>query len=102
MKLYDCAKTIRSKNAGPFTLTIDLVFDDQSTFYNILHDLQNRKSEIARLYSVAPQDIHINSLIQVNAIKISMPRSFASSGGLNDRDVYGCQQHFPLAEMQIQ
>ena len=36
MRLYDCARTIRSKNAGPFTLTVDLVFADQLSFERAL------------------------------------------------------------------
>ena len=101
MKLYDYAKVFRSKNAGPFTLTIDMIFDEKERFDNTLLQLKNRKSEIASLYSVKSDDVQINDLAQVLAIKVSLPRSFPSSGSIGDRDVYGCQQHFPLADMQI-
>ena len=31
-KLHELASLIRSKNAGPFQLTIDIMFDDQATY----------------------------------------------------------------------
>jgi hypothetical protein len=30
MKLVELARTVRSKNAGPLTLTLDLMFDDEA------------------------------------------------------------------------
>ena len=35
-----------------------------------------------------------------NAIKITVPRAH-SSGALGDSDVYGCQQHAPLLDLEI-
>ena len=101
MRLYDYAKIVRSKNAGPFTVTIDMIFDEKERFDNVLFQLKRHKSEIASLYSVKVENVQINSLSQVLAIKVSLPRPFASSGNIGDRDVYGCQQHFPLADMEI-
>ncbi|MBN2456288.1 MAG: DUF4387 family protein [Sedimentisphaerales bacterium] len=101
MRLYNYAKVIRSKNAGPFTFTIDMIFDEKDRFENVLIQLKNRISEIASLYSVKADDVQINDLSQVLAIKVSFPRSFTSSGSIGDRDVYGCQQHFPLADIEI-
>ena len=37
---------------------------------------------------------------RVRAIKVSLPRAY-SSGSAPDTDVYGCQQHFPLAEIEV-
>jgi hypothetical protein len=101
MKLYDYAQVIRSKNAGPFMVTIDIILDSQKKFEKVLHQLKHSRNAIAALYSVSVNDVQINCLLQVFAIKISIPRAFGSSGGPGDRDVYGCQQHFPLADIDI-
>ena len=34
-KLYELASMVRSKNAGPFELTVDVVFEDVETFRRV-------------------------------------------------------------------
>jgi hypothetical protein len=101
MRLYECAKVMRSKNAGPFTLTIDLVFEDRGSFERVLAAGGFGKGPIARLYGVAENSVQICPFERVLTIKVTMPRPGASSGAPGDRDVYGCQQHFPLADMVL-
>jgi len=101
MRLYDCAKVMRSKNAGPFTLTIDLMFEDQDTFERVLASESFSKERIADLYAVATESVAIRPFALIRTIKVSMPRPGVSSGAPGDRDVYGCQQHFPLGDLQI-
>jgi len=101
VRLYDCAKVIRSKNAGPFTLTIDLVFDAPETFARVLAADHFTAERIAELYGVEASSVRICPFELIRTIKVSMPRAGASSGAPADRDVYGCQQHFPLADLEI-
>ncbi len=101
MRLYDCATTIRSKNAGPFTLTIDLMFADEQAMDRVIVSARFTAENVAALYGVAASSVRICPVKSIRAIKVSMPRSDGSSGSSTDRDVYGCQQHFPLAEMEI-
>ena len=56
---------------------------------------------IATIYGVAAEDVRILPFARVRTIKVSMPRPDGGSGGPADRDVYGCQQHFPLADLEI-
>lgn len=100
MKLYNYANVIRSKNAGPFTLTIDLMFDRLGKFKNALRFLSARKETIAGLYGVRKELVQIHRQENTKTVKITLPRP-VSAGGLNDIDVYGSQQHFPIAEMDI-
>jgi len=102
MRLYDCATSIRSKNAGPFTLTIDLTFADQHTFDTVLRSPNLSPQKIATLYNVAPTSIQILPFQRIHTIKITLPRPDTSSGAPGDTDVYGCQQHFPLADLEVQ
>lgn len=100
MRIYDLAKIIRSKNAGPFTLTIDLFFSDIDTLQNVLHSPSFSPPVIAALYNVLPAEVRIIPFEEILAVKISLPRP-VSSGAPTDRDVYGAQQHFPLGDIEI-
>jgi len=100
MRLYDCANVIRSKNAGPFTLTIDLMFDSIETLRRVLDSPSFTARQIAELYGCAESVVRICPFEQVLAVKVSLPRT-ASSGAPGDRDVYGSQQHFPLGDLEL-
>ena len=101
MRLYDLAMVIRSKNAGPFTLTIDLIFEKEESFYQVLNSPSFNEGQIAQLYKVPVSNVRILPFGHALAIKVALPRSFASSGAPADRDVYGSQQHFPLGDIDI-
>ncbi len=98
MKLFDKAKIIRSKNAGPLTITFDLMFDDPADLKEVLAGLTAEK--IAAAYGIDPKSIAIIPYEVVNAVKITFPRRVAS-GSIADDDVYGCQQHMPLANIEL-
>ena len=102
MRLYNYANVIRSKNAGPFTLTIDLLFENNDKFQKILSSNILSPQVIGRLYQVDPQSITVCPFKRVKAIKISLPRpSGVSSGAPGDTDVYGSSQHYPLADLEV-
>lgn len=101
MRLYDLARVIRSKNAGPFTVTIDLVFETEEDLDSLLAAEVLTPAVVARLYSVAPEGVRIRPFRRVRTVKVTFPRGPGGSGGPDDRDVYGSQQHFPLADLEI-
>ncbi len=96
MRLYDVAQVMRSKNAGPFTLTIDLMFATHEEFERVLNASGFTPEGVGQMYGVDATRVRI-----VLTIKVSMPRTGASSGAPGDTDVYGCGQHFPLGEMDV-
>jgi hypothetical protein len=98
--LKDCVVTLRSKNAGAFLLTIDLVFKNRELFETASRSKQLSPEQVAPLYRVNPGDVHVIPYPQVNSIKITLPR-LAASGDLEDTDVYGAQQHVALMELAI-
>ena len=53
------------------------------------------------LYRVAETSVHVSRLDRALAVKVTLPRPGASSGAPGDRDVYGSQQHFPLADLDV-
>lgn len=100
MRLYDLAQVVRSKNAGPFTVTIDLVFGSDSDYREVLDSPAFAPGRIAALYGLHPVEVSIHPFERIRTIKVSMPRR-TSSGAPGDRDVYGSQQHFPLADLEV-
>ncbi len=101
MRLYDIAKVMRSKNAGPFMFTIDMMFHDRQGLDRVIASPSFNVKMIAGIYGVAQSSVRICPLERVLAVKVSMPRPGASSGAPGDRDVYGSQQHFPLGDLDV-
>lgn len=100
-RLRDLCKVIRSKNAGPFELTLDLLFERDGDFVRAQGSSALTRATIARLYDVDPADIlGIIAYPPARAIKITLKRKLAS-GTFGDTDVYGAQQHAPLLDLLI-
>ncbi|AZB44521.1 DUF4387 domain-containing protein [Bacillus sp. FJAT-42376] len=99
--LYELAKIIRSKNSGPFELTLDILFDSAASYEKVKHSGKITHQSISRLYGVEENQIHhLVFFDQALGIKITMART-VSSGTIGDRDVYGAQQHAPLFSIEI-
>jgi len=100
-RLVDLATVLRSKNAGPFELTLDILFDDEASYRRVKDSGVINRERIAELYRVSPETIsHPAFFDPALGIKITMNRPIAS-GGIGDSDVYGAQQHAPLLEVRI-
>jgi hypothetical protein len=102
-RLQDLADVLRSKNAGPFQITIDLMFNDAQVYRRVRESDVLTPECIGAAYDIEPDAVHVIPFDRVRAIKVTMPRRFASngSGSAFDRDVYGAQQHGPLADLLI-
>ena len=98
--LGDLAKLVRSKNAGPFWLTIDIMFDDAEAYRRARDAEIVNRAAIARLYNRNPADIIVVNHDTALAIKVSFPRP-QSSGAKHDSDVYGGQQYAPLLGLEV-
>ena len=97
-RLIDYTKILRSKNAGPLFITFDLIFPDGESFEKIKGLLT--KEMVSKAYDVPAQQIDIIFYKVVNSMKITFPRKNIS-GSLLDNDIYGCQQHMPLANIML-
>ena len=99
-KLWQVTKLIRSKNAGPFELTFDVIFKDHAT-YEKVRDAKIINAEwFARNYRLAPEVVAIINYDAASAIKITIPRP-AVSGDVDDTDIYGGQQYGPLVNIEV-
>ncbi|WP_053984615.1 DUF4387 domain-containing protein [Niameybacter massiliensis] len=100
-KCYELAKVLRSKNSGPFEITLDILFDNEASYNLVKNSNKITKSTIAKLYHM--DESMINDIIFFDTalgIKITYARKI-SSGTCFERDVYGSQQHAPLMELEI-
>ncbi|NNE88129.1 MAG: DUF4387 domain-containing protein [Silicimonas sp.] len=98
MQLSELARVVRSKNAGPTQLTIDVLFADKAGFARGLKALT--AAVVAQRYGRAETDIQVLSVPAALALKIVMPRA-EPAGSPGDRDVYGAQQHAPLLDIEV-
>jgi hypothetical protein len=96
--LSDYALEIRSKNAGPFWVTMEAFMKDAQS-YAIAADAINELT-IAALYGVPAAEVLIFRIPALNVVKISFPRS-VSQASLRDRDIHAGQHHVPLACLAI-
>ncbi len=98
--IRDIARVCKSKNAGPFALTVDVVFDDPALYRRVKASGVLNPALFARLYAVAEEDVLFTPYDAACAFKATFPR-LLPSGEVGDTDVYGCQQHAPLLDVDI-
>ncbi len=99
--LYDIAKVIRSKNAGPFSITLDVLFESEGVYRKVKDRNLINRALIAQLYQISEDSItELVYFDQAHGIKVTYDRKI-SSGTIGDRDVYGAQQHAPLMLLPI-
>ena len=99
-KITDVARVVRSKNAGPFELTLDIILRERSDFEHLRDNNIITKNKIAELYQIPIEDILLILYFEpANAVKITLKRPFPS-GAPGETDVYGAQQHAPLFALE--
>jgi hypothetical protein len=98
--IADLAVLVRSKNAGPFWLTIDIMFDDEAKYRRVRDSEVITRAGIAKMFGRNSADIIIVNHDIALAIKVSFPRP-QSSGSKYDSDVYGGQQYAPLLALAV-
>ena len=98
-KLKDIARYVRSKNAGPFWVTIDIFFKDKESYEMVKHS--NIQEElVAELYGTRPELVKKFYCENINVIKFSWPRSLPS-GNPDEYDMHFGQQYIFLANANV-
>ncbi|MFZ7092611.1 DUF4387 family protein [Primorskyibacter sp. 2E233] len=96
--LGDKVTKIRSKNAGPFWVTIDIFCGDPERFDWLCQRLTTEA--VANLYRLAPDQIKRFDIANLNVIKFSFPRPVPQGAPL-DRDQHGAQYSVLLEELRL-
>ncbi len=99
-KLSEICHDIRSKNAGPFWITIDLFFQDRQTFDNYAGAAPLQPDALAAVFGVRPDQVGCYPVPDLSVLKISYPRK-DPQGGMIERDLHGGQQFAKLVDIEV-
>jgi len=100
MKLSDLAAMIRSKNAGPFVLTFDILFSDEAGYQRVKRSGALNRESFAKLYRTTPDKVQFFECDNARAFKFSIPHPTVQ-GRLGSTDLHGGQQFIPLLDVEI-
>lgn len=101
MKLIYADAIVRSKNAGPFRFTLDVIFNNKEQFEQMkASGLWNRENLCHLCKIDASQVAECVCYEPAMAFKFTYQRSI-SSGAFGDNDIYGSQQHVSLYGMEF-
>ena len=98
IKLADLVLKVRSKNAGPFWLSIDVFCGNQEAFKTVSQAVSSE--QIADLFKQPGKNIKRFDIPDLYVIKFSLPRP-TIQGSRFDRDMHGAQWAVLLSEMNI-
>lgn len=99
--LHQIADIVRSKNAGPYRITFDVLFTDRSRYETVRDSGALTPQTVAAAYRIGRGQISsFFTIDQAMAIKVTIIRPRAQ-GAMGDGDMYGCQQHVPLMNIAV-
>jgi hypothetical protein len=98
--LHEVARLVRSKNAGPFWLTFDIMFDDPDLYRQVRDSGVLSEQRVRELYPKQSERLQYFECDAASAIKFSFPREHAS-GSPFDSDVFGGQQYAALLDLEV-
>jgi hypothetical protein len=91
---------IRTKNAGPFWITFDIVFENDEDFERVISAKVLTKEWIFGTYKIPQDTLIFIEIPSARAIKFSFPRP-RIQGDHGETDMYSGQQYEPLLDLQI-
>ena len=100
-QLAELARLIRSKNAGPFELTFDIMFEDAVTYERVKRSGALSQEIVAKIYALPVKDVKFFFCDHARAIKATIPRPYFQ-GDPRDSDSHGGQQYAPLMDIEIE
>jgi hypothetical protein len=94
----EVAVKVRSKNAGPFWVTIDIFCGSEAAFARVRDGLSS--AEAARALDVPSQELKRFDIPELNVVKLSAPRPTVQ-GTVRDRDMHGAGWAAVIAELPL-
>lgn len=101
IKLHKIARMIRSKNAGPMWVTVDVIFRSQEAYCRALDSKVFTRESLAEIFGLEKD--RIDSVVPFEpglAIKFNIRRT-EPAGSWGDSDMYGTQYYVPLVDVRI-
>ncbi len=99
-KVKDVCRYVRSKNAGPFWITVDFFFEDDHAFKAYSEHPVFQPDGIALTFATPSAQVKRQSLPELNVVKVSYPRR-APQGGVLEREHARGQQYVRLLELEV-
>lgn len=100
MRLREIASMVRSKNAGPLYLTLDVMLPDTDTYGRVLASGVLGPVAIGRIYGIDPDQVTTVGHDGTNTVKVTFRRPI-TAGDPGDTDLYGAQQYVPLLDLEV-
>ena len=94
------AKLVRSKNAGPFIMTIDIMFADADTYELVKKTWIINRRMVAEIYQMSENQVQFFEVDNCFAFKISIPRPYYQ-GDIRDSDSHAGQQYAPFVDIGV-
>ncbi|PKS08579.1 hypothetical protein jhhlp_004965, partial [Lomentospora prolificans] len=104
--LSDLTHVMRSKNAGPYEITIDAIFVSEKAYHAVKSSGLLSPENIARALCIPKEDIIWSGFMDpALAFKVTIPRvrggKRTAAGSFMENDVHGSQQHLGLANLKL-
>ncbi|KAK1987597.1 hypothetical protein LZ30DRAFT_745661 [Colletotrichum cereale] len=104
--LSEISRVLRSKNAGPYEITMDVMFESESVFEAVRAASVLSPENVADAFGISPEDIVWSGFFApALAFKVTIPRfrggKKASAGSFMENDIHGSQQHLGLSIMKL-
>src|ERR1700686_3973413 len=100
-RLFNLAKTIRSKNAGVDRITFDVIFADRADYDRVRRSGALSRAAVCRIFGI--DDGRVTDYVEFDpalAIKFTIARTLPS-GSPGDADIFGSQQYGPLLGIEV-
>ncbi len=98
--LAELARLICGRNAGPFELTFDIMFEDDAAYQRVKNSGALTRDMVAQRYHLPASDVIFFSCDHAYAIKASIPRPYFQ-GDPRDNAGHGGQQYAPPMDIEI-
>ncbi|KAF4953312.1 hypothetical protein FGADI_6078 [Fusarium gaditjirri] len=104
--LSDLCRIVRSKNAGPYEITIDAMFASTEAYEAVKSSQLLSASNVAKAIGISEEDIiWIGFFDPAISFKVTIPRIRSgkkkSAGGFMENDIHGSQEHMGLAGLKL-
>ncbi|KAI7767260.1 hypothetical protein LZL87_009662 [Fusarium oxysporum] len=104
--LSDLCRIVRSKNAGPYEITIDAMFASIEAYEAVKSSDLLSTSNVAKAIGISEEDIiWIGFFYPAISFKVTIPRVRSgkkkSAGGFMENDIHGSQEHMGLASLRL-
>ncbi|KAJ3526914.1 hypothetical protein NM208_g10960 [Fusarium decemcellulare] len=104
--LADLCRIVRSKNAGPYEITLDAIFSSEADYRAMKSSGLLSPTNVANALGLPKEDIiWMGFFDPAMAFKVTIPRIRSgkkkSAGGFMESDIHGSQEHLGLANLKL-